>query len=151
MAWALPDPGQAPFQGQITQSVRVEGGSRSAEFIALLNSDHGVVTLAGLSPQGQRLVKLRWDRGGVAVEAEPAVAAHFDAVVALRDLVLARWPLAALQRTMEGSRWSLRLTPDQGRVLSLDNRIVEAVSPDGGTVAHLREGYRVLVRDLPSD
>lgn len=131
--------------------MRVEDGGRGAEFIALLNSDHGVVTLAGLSPQGQRLVKVRWDRGGVAVEAEPAVAAHFDAVLALRDLVLARWPLAALQRAMQGSRWSLRQTPDHGRALSLDGRVVEAVSPDGGTVAHLQDGYRVLVRDLPSD
>jgi hypothetical protein len=131
--------------------VRVEGGGRSAEFLALVDCEDGVVTLAGLSPQGQRLVKVRWDRHGLAVEADPSVAAHFDAVQALRDLVLARWPVAALEQAMRGSAWSLRQTPDQGRALSLDGRILVAVSPDGGTVAHLQEGYRVTVHDLPSD
>jgi hypothetical protein len=149
--WPLPDPALAPFQGQVEQAVRVDGGGRSAEFLALVDCERGVVTLAGLSPQGQRLVKVRWDARGMAVEADPAVAAHFDGALALRDLVLARWPVAALQRSMQGSRWALRQTPDQGRTLSLDGRIVVAVSPDGGTVAHLQEGYRVTVRALPAE
>jgi hypothetical protein len=133
------------------QSVRVDGGGRSAEFLALVDCEHGVVTLAGLSPQGQRLVKVRWDSHGVAVDEDPALAAHFDAVQALRDLVLARWPQAAIEQGLEGSAWSLRQTPDQGRALSLDGRIAVAVSPDGRTIAHLKDGYRVTVRDLPSD
>jgi hypothetical protein len=147
----MPDPAQAPFQGQQTQSVRVEGGGRSAEFVALVDCERGVVTLAGLSAQGQRLVKVRWDRGGVAVDADPAVAAHFDGAQALRDLVLARWPAAALEAAMRGGPWSFRQTPEQGRVLSLNGKISVAVSPDGRTISHLQEGYRVTVRDLPMD
>jgi|GEM_PF-3399838 hypothetical protein len=147
----MPDPGLAPFQGQRAQSVRLDGGGHSGEFVALVDCERGVVTLAGLSPQGQRLVKVRWDRGGMAVEADPAVAAHFDAAQALRDLVLARWPLAALQASMQGGPWSVRQTPEQGRVLSLNGKIMVAVSPDGGTIAHLQEGYRVTVHSLPTD
>ena len=116
-----------------------------------MDCERGVVTLAGLSAQGQRLVKVRWDRRGVVVDADPAVAAHFDAVQALRDLVLARWPAAALEASMRGGPWSFRQTPEQGRVLSLNGRIAVAVSPDGGTISHLQEGYRVTVRDLPRD
>jgi len=121
--------------------------------VALLAREGSTVTLAALSPLGQRLMKLTWDRQGVQCQVDPSVGAGFDAQQALRDLVFASWPPEALRAALVGGPWSAAFDPDGRRTLSCGGRIRLSVSgrtdsPQGQVLRHLPEGYSITVKEL---
>lgn len=151
--WPLPDPALAPFLGQRQQSVTLQRDGRSLALLAVLDHHGSTVTLVALSPLGQRLVKVTWDRQGVAVQTDPALGAGFDAQQALRDLVFASWPPGALTAALGAGPWHALFYADGGRDLSLGGRLRLQVrgrpsDPGGQRLLHWPEGYSITVRDL---
>lgn len=156
--WVLPDPGLAPFQGQLLQSVRVGKDGHDLEFLAVLAHVGDTVTLVALGPLGQRLLTLTWGPQGVKKELAPAVAAqlaagHFDPESALRDMVLATWPRASIEAALGAGPWSLRQDAQGRRELWCQGRRRVAVhdTPEGTLIEHEPEAYRVSVKTLPTE
>jgi hypothetical protein len=132
------------------QTLRVERDGRELPLLAVIETDGTTLTMAGLSPAGQRLVRIAWIDGHVDQVLDPALPAKFDGGAVLRDLVFAHWPDSSILAVLKGTRWSATFA-DSIRTLRLGNKPWLSVTPetgpdgDGLLVDHLAEGYRVRV------
>jgi hypothetical protein len=151
--WPLPKVADGPIRGNWVQTVRLERGGKELSLLAVIECDGTVLTLAGLTPAGQRLVRITWRDGAIGQESDPNLPAKVDGEAILRDLVLAYWPRASLDSALRGTGWSAAGS-DSARVLSARGRARVAVSPDtaaGGAgllIRHVREGYAVRVATM---
>jgi hypothetical protein len=173
--WPMPGPAAGPIRGNWVQTVRLERGGRELSMLAVIECDGTTLTLAGLTPAGQRLVRITWRDGRIEQESDPNLPAKVDGEAILRDMVLAYWPQAALDSALAGTEWTLAFA-DGSRTLSARGkaRVIAAheaatamaagavtaggtvpapgagVSRDPGSgdslsIRHVREGYVVHV------
>lgn len=151
--WPMPGPAAGPIRGNWVQTVRLERGGRGISLLAVIECDGSVLTLAGLTPAGQRLVRITWRDGRIEQESDPNLPAKVDGEAILRDLVLAYWPRAALDSALAGTEWSVAFA-DGTRTLSARGKARIAVAPaaratgaagDDLEIRHLREGYAIHV------
>jgi hypothetical protein len=154
--WPMPKPAAGPIRGNWVQTVRLERGGRELSLLAVIECDGTVLTLAGLTPAGQRLVRITWRDGRIEQESDPNLPAKVDGEGILRDLVLAYWPRSALDSALAGTEWSVAFA-DGKRTLSARGKARIAIEPeaaetagpaevgDGLRIRHLREGYVVHV------
>lgn len=148
--WPLPKVADAPFRGNWVQTLRLERDGREMPLLAVIETDGTTLTLAGLSPAGQRLVRIAWIDGHVDLDLDPNLPAKINGQAILRDVVFAHWPEASLDRVLKGTRWSAGFA-DSVRTLNLDGKTWLTVSPETGSdgdgllVDHRAEGYRVHV------
>ncbi len=146
--WPLPKPASGPIRGNWVQTVRLERGGKELSLLAVLECDGNILTLAGLTPAGQRLVRITWSEGRIEQESDPNLPAKVDGEAILRDLVLAYWPQAALDSALAGTEWSVAFS-EGARTMSARGkpRIVVAPGEAGEAlrIRHLREKYEVQV------
>jgi hypothetical protein len=166
--WPLPGPAVGPIRGNWVQTVRLERGGRELSLLAVIECDGTTLTLAGLTPAGQRLVRISWRAGGIEQESDPNLPAKVDGEAILRDMVLAYWPKAALDSALAGTEWTLAFAEGK-RTLSARGKARILVAPEASAAAgaadpspgadgsgdslsgdsisirHLREGYVVHV------
>ena len=153
--WPLPDPALAPFSGRIAQDVELRRGGRGVHFLAVLERQKNGVLMVGLSPLGQRLVRLRWTARGVDADLAPQAAPYLDPQAMLRELSFALWPPEALDAAFKNGLFHADFTPKR-RVLwqgSRERLLVGINEGPGGRVWTLglpgREAL-IRVRELPS-
>ncbi len=168
--WALPPVEAGVMTGRYVQSLRLERQGRTLELMAVIENDGNTFTLVGLSPMGQRLLRLTWSGGKVAQESDPNLPVHIDGEAILRDVVFANWPEAALRTVFADTRWRaafsgadrslawngrpwLSVRPDTGAAGPMENTDTAggAASTPGIVVDHLAEGYRVHVATVERD
>ncbi|HKP94982.1 MAG TPA: DUF3261 domain-containing protein [Fibrobacteria bacterium] len=172
-AWALPPLASGPPPGRWVQSLTLERRGRSLELVAVIENDGKTLTLAGLSPTGQRLVRISWTGGKVEQESDPNLPVRIDGESILRDVVFVNWPAPALAAVFAGTRWKARFD-GADRTLAWGGRPWLSVRPDtGGTegtaasgpgggnggdapvdrvvVDHVAEGYQVHVATVERD
>jgi Protein of unknown function (DUF3261) len=153
--WPMPGPAAGPIRGNWLQTVRLERGGRELSLLAVIECDGTALTLAGLTPAGQRLVRIDWREGRIEQESDPNLPAKVDGEGILRDLVLAYWPQAALDSALAGTEWSIAYAKGT-RTLSARGQARIAVAPESAGVSgaaagealrirHFREGYEVRV------
>ena len=148
--WPLPKVADAPFRGNWVQTLRLERDGREMPLLAIIETDGTTLTLAGLSPAGQRLVRIAWIDGHVDQETDPGLPAKIDGAAVLRDVVFAHWPDTSLQAVLKGTRWSAAFA-GATRTLNLGKRpwltVTAETGPDGDglLVDHKAEGYKVHV------
>ena len=148
--WPLPKVADGPIRGNWVQTVRLERGGRELSLLAVIECDGSALTLAGLTPAGQRLVRIVWHDGKIEQEADANLPAKVDGEGILRDLVLAYWPKASLDAALAGTGWTATVA-DGARTLSARGRIRVSIAPEaaeggeGLRIRHLREGYEVRV------
>jgi len=148
--WPLPKVADGPIRGNWVQTVRLERGGRELSLLAVIECDGAVLTLAGLTPAGQRLVRITWRDGRIDQEADANLPAKVDGEGILRDLVLAYWPRASLDSALAETDWKV-VFAEGGRTLSGGGRARIAVEPEaaeggeGIRIRHVREGYVVHV------
>lgn len=148
--WPLPKVADAPFRGNWVQTLRLEREGRELPLLAVIETDGTTLTLAGLSPEGRRLVRIAWIDGHVDQELDPSLPPRFDGTAVLRDVVFAHWPDSSLRAVLAGTRWSATIN-DSARTLRLGKREWLKVTPetgpdgDGLLVDHILEGYKVHV------
>ena len=148
--WPLPKVADAPFRGDWVQTLTLERGEKRLPLLAVIETDGDSLTLAGLSPMGQRLVRITWRDGKVDQEIDPNLPVKIDGEAILRDVVLAHWPAASLQAVLAGTPWRAEFTDPQ-RKLFLGKRAWVSIAPettpdgDGLLIDHVAEGFRVHV------
>jgi hypothetical protein len=152
-AWPLPSVADSPFVEARWQQLRLERDGRSLDLLAVLEPLEGGLQLAGLTPDGRRLLTLRWDALGFSADRSPGVPDFVDPGLVLRDLVLAHWPAESLRRALAGSAWDLEEDAAGGRRLLWYGRLHLELRPEPGgrRLLHPLEGYSVVVRDLEED
>jgi hypothetical protein len=151
--WALPKVGDGHIPSRWVQSVSLERDGRSLQLLAVIETDGKELTLVGLSPMGQRLVRITWADGKVAQEQDPNVPVHIDAESILRDVVFVNWPPESLQSVFAKTGWKAVFEGPR-RDLSWEGRPWLSVKPelDGSmTVDHLVEGYKVHVSTVEQE
>ncbi len=148
--WPLPKVAEAPFRGNWVQTLRLERGDREARFLAVIETDGDSLTLAGLSPMGQRIIRILWRDGKVIQEVDANLPVKIDGEAILRDVVFANWPPEALQAILAGTAWKAEFSGAQ-RKLMLGKRVWMTTAPEttpdgeGLLVDHVAEKYRVHV------
>lgn len=146
--WPLPQLASGPIRGNWVQTVRLERGGKELSLLAVIECDGKILTLAGLTPAGQRLVRITWSEGRIEQESDPNLPAKADGEAILRDLVLAYWPQSALDSALAGTEWSVAFS-EGARTLSARGkpRIIVAAGDTGEAlrIRHLREKYEVQV------
>ena len=158
-AWALPAVGTGPAPVRWVQSLTLAHQGKSMDLMAVIESDGKTFTLVGLSPMGQRLVRITWTDGKVDQESDANIPVPIDGEAILRDVVFVNWPEAALQTVFAGSHWKAGFQ-GANRTLSWKGRPWLSVRPDGAAgaegkpgvvVDHLVEGYQVHVKTVEED
>jgi hypothetical protein len=155
--WPLPDPALAPFSGQISQDVAVDDprGGSGVHFLSVLERQKDGLLMVGLSPLGQRLVRVRWTARGVDADLAPQAAPYLDPRAMLRELSFALWPPAALDAAFKGGPFHADFSPGR-RVLwqgSRERLVLETGHGRTGRIWTLRLPGReaeITVRELPS-
>jgi hypothetical protein len=132
--WPLPGPGAGPIRGNWVQTVKLERGGRELSLLAVIECDGTVLTLAGLTPAGQRLMRITWRDGRIEQESDPNLPAKVDGEGILRDLVLAYWPRAALDSALAGTEWSVAFSEGR-RTLSARGKSRIVIEPEAATPA----------------
>jgi hypothetical protein len=127
--WPMPGPAAGPIRGNWVQTVRLERGGRELSLLAVIECDGTTLTLAGLTPAGQRLVRIAWRDGRIEQESDPNLPAKVDGEAILRDMVLAYWPKAALDSALAGTEWTLAFA-DGSRTLSARGKARVIVAPE---------------------
>jgi hypothetical protein len=151
--WALPPVADAPFRGRWVQMLELERGGKRLPLLAVLEADGQKMVLVGLSPSGQRLLRITWTGQQVAADQDPSVPVKIEAEPILRDVVLANWPEAALKSALAGSPWTVDFDGPR-RTLRRGDAIWVTVAPEPGAgdeavlVDHKVEGYRVHVHTV---
>jgi uncharacterized protein DUF3261 len=153
--WPLPDPALAPFNGRISQDVELIRGGSDVHFLAVLDRQKDGVLMVGLSPLGQRLLRVRWTARGVDADIAPQAAPYLDAQAMLRELSFALWPPESLDAAFKNGPFHADCTPGR-RVLWQGNRerlVVGIHDGPGGrewTLGLTGQGAMIKVRALPS-
>jgi hypothetical protein len=147
----------APFSGQISQDVAVRDprGGNGVHFLAVLERQKNGLLMVGLSPLGQRLLRVRWTARGVDADLAPQAAPYLDPRAMLREISFALWPPQSLDAAFKNGPFHADFTPTR-RVLrqgSLERLVVEISYGPAGRVWTLRPPGReaeITVRELPS-
>ena len=150
--WPLPKVAAGPIRGNWVQTLLLERDGKDLRLLAVIESDGDSLTLAGLSPMGQRLVRITWRDGKVDQETDPNLPVKVDGEAILRDVVFANWPPEALQAVMAGTAWKPEFKGPE-RMLYMGDRLWQTAAPEalpdgegeGLLVDHVTEKYRVHV------
>lgn len=156
--WGLPGVGAGPAPVRWVQSLTLSHQGKSVDLMAVIESDGKTLTLVGLSPMGQRLVRITWTDGKIDQESDPNIPVHIDGEAILRDVVFVNWPEAALHTVFAGTHWRAGFA-GADRTLAWKGRPWLSVRPDsagadgkpGVVVDHLAEGYQVHVKTLEQE
>jgi hypothetical protein len=150
----LPDPTQAPFEGQKTQDVELRRAGGGVHFLAVLERRKDGVLMVGLSSTGARLLRLLWTKDRVDAEVAPQAAPYLKPRAMLDELSFALWPASALQSAFQGGPYRADISADR-RVLwqgSRERLVVERVDgPTGPQWLLTQPGIdaEIVVRDIP--
>lgn len=121
-SWCLRGPAELPDL-TLVQQVEARHSDRTERFIGQLEIKGSTLTLAALSPLGQRLFLLRDDGRRLRYEAYAPLAGRFEPGYVLADLQLAFWPLERLEPSLAAA--GLKLEERDGvRTLSRDGELV---------------------------
>lgn len=154
--WPLPDPMQAPFEGQKIQDVELRRAGRSVHFLAVLERRKDGVLMVGLSPTGTRLLRVLWTKDRVDAQVSPQAAPYLEPGAMLDELSFALWPASALREAFQGGPYRADVSAGR-RVLWQGTRqrlVVERVDGPAGPAWLLRRpgtDAEIAVRDLPPD
>ncbi|MGQ0700024.1 MAG: DUF3261 domain-containing protein [Panacagrimonas sp.] len=131
-------------------------GQQDVAFQCVVNVSPELLTLVGLSAQGQRLFGLRHDGNTLTAESSPQAPSQLDARRVLADLQLALWPLAALQQALANTSWQVAEPTPATRRLRRDGRLVAEVhygnaDPWRGRfwLSNFEFGYSLTVESQP--
>lgn len=104
--WSLPKVQDGPILGRWVQTLVLERDGKSMELLAVIESDGKELILVGMTPMGQRLVRIIWSDGKVDQETDLNIPVRIDGEAVLRDLVFANWPEETLRAVFAGTGWS---------------------------------------------
>jgi hypothetical protein len=165
-AWSLPPLAASPIHGRWVQRLTLMRGSHRLDLMAVIENDGSVFTLVGLSPFGQRLIRITWSQGCVHQETDPRIPVAIDGLAILRDVVVVHWPQQALQTVFANSDWRL-IVGDHSRILTWQGRPWLEIHTDLGepgepgdpgdptsrtvVINHVVEGYVVRVTTVERD
>jgi hypothetical protein len=159
--WSLPKPQDGPIQGRWVQTLVLERDGKSMELLAVIENDGKEIVLVGMTPMGQRLVRITWSDAKVDQETDPNIPVRIDGESILRDVVFANWPEDGLRAAFAGTGWSASFDGPV-RSLAWNGKPWLQVRPgpapkdsglssdslglgDPQIVDHIAEGYRILV------
>jgi hypothetical protein len=159
--WSLPKVQDGPIQGRWVQTLALEREGKSMELLAVIERDGGDIVLVGMTPMGQRLIRIRWSDGKVDQDTDPNIPVRIDGGSILRDVVFANWPEESLKAAFAGTGWSAGFDGPR-RTLAWNGKPwlevrPEPVPADTGRTAdsldlgdpqlvdHIAEGYRIRV------
>lgn len=148
--WHLPKDGSGLGAGRWLQSLTLEHKEKSIGLLAVIESDGKNLTLVGLSPMGQRLMRITWSEGKVQQETDPHMPVAIDGEAILRDVVLVNWPEEILWPLFAKTEWKVTFDGPK-RELYWGHRLWLSVKPDSFDgaksilVDHHAEGYKVHV------
>jgi uncharacterized protein DUF3261 len=157
--WELPPVSDCPFHGRWVQSLNIEHEGHVLTLMAVIESDGMMVTVVGLSPLGQRILRITWTQGKIAQETDPNITVPIDGSAILRDVVFAHWPVQALQKVFAHTDWQI-IQKKQARILlwhghpwmTVESLSIAAdASAESILVNHLIEGYQVRVTTVEND
>lgn len=125
-SWCLADASGLPAR-TVVQQVEAQYGEHSERFIGQLEfHGDGRLTLAALSPLGQRLFLLQYDGRRLDYQPFAPLAGRFEPAYVLADLELAFWPVERLRPSLRAA--GFELDEDQGvRRLSRDGALLASV------------------------
>ena len=145
---------------EVGQLVTVSHGDKAITVEARLSVKRDRVLMVAQDMLGQRLMTVRWDDAGVAVERSPNLPDSVSPQAILADLVAISWPAAAVQRALAGSGARLVEQPGQ-RVIMLGGRetLHATIGWPGGdgpgarwtgsmSYRNVRAGYTVSVQSV---
>lgn len=152
-AWCLQGVDALPMRDLLQQiEVRRPGGRE--RFIAQLELRPGRLSMAALTPLGQRLFVLIDDGKTLNYQPFAAVKDRFEPAYILADLQLAHWPLATLQASLAKAK--LSLTEHQGvRELRHGTTLLARVTQTAGAhwpaqieISHPERQYTLTITTL---
>lgn len=132
--WMLPGVEHSPIRGNWVQTLVLEREGRRLEVLAALECDGRAMTLVGLSPMGQRLVRITWEGGEVRTETDPNLPVKIDGEAILRDVVFVHWPEAALAAAFAETPWRATFEGPR-RTLAWKDRTWLVVTPEADSAA----------------
>lgn len=132
--WKLPGVEHSPIRGHWVQTLVVEREGRRLELLAAMECDGRTLTLVGLSPMGQRLVRITWEGGEVKTETDPNLPVKIDGEAILRDVVFVHWPEQALQAVFAETPWRATFAGPR-RTLAWKDRTWLLVTPETDAAA----------------
>lgn len=109
------------------QIVRGSYGDQETTFQCIVKVDSQGLAVIGLSAQGQRLFKLRYDGEKLDAESTALAPIALDLRRVLVDLQLALWPLDALQLGFAGTLWEVSEPAAQTRRLRRHGKLIAEV------------------------
>jgi hypothetical protein len=140
---------------EVAQLVTVTHGDKSITVDARVSVKRDRLLMVAQDMLGQRLMTVRWDDAGVAVERSPNLPDSVSPQAILADLVAIAWPADAVQRALAGSSARLVQQPGQ-RIVMLGRRETLHATigwPEGrwtGSMSYrnVRAGYTVSVQSV---
>jgi len=110
----------APFSA--LQDIRIQRGALDERLIAQLEVDAAGMSLAGLTPMGQKVLEARFDNDKAT--AESLAGDRFDARALLSLVQISAWPADSVRAGL-GADWTLDETPDLRRLLREGASVLE--------------------------
>jgi Protein of unknown function (DUF3261) len=144
--------------GRETEAVQLVSVSRDDKAISVevrLSVKRDRLLLVAQDMLGQRLMTVRWDDAGVAVERSPNLPDSVSPQAILADLVAISWPATAVQHALDSSGARLLEQAGQRVVILGDRETLHATIgwPEGrwtGSMSYrnVRAGYTVSVQSV---
>lgn len=148
----VPPLASLPASEPSTQHLVFEHGSERHQLLAVLRHDDRSLRMALLSPQGQRLLTLEQDDRGVRFLDGAVFDPPFSAQWLLERLSWSLWPVEQLQRSFQGSAWSVQQHAQGHDIYHRQQRVARITdSGDCHIVDDLQAGYRLYRTPLAPD
>jgi hypothetical protein len=145
--------------GRSVEALQVIHGAHGAQELAfqcVVEVRPQLLTVIGLSAQGQRVFSLRHDGEKLESESTAAAPAGLDPRRVLVDLQLALWPIAALKQSFAGTGWELSEPAPGTRRLRREGRLVAEVHYSGDDawrgrswLSNFESGYSLSIESRP--
>ncbi len=99
---------------RIVQEITAKWQDRQETLLCVLELDNQHIAIAGLSGDGISLFNVNYDGKKVAMDKSPLMPSSFSPEFMIKDLQLAYWPLAELQKRLP-KQWRLEADDKQRR------------------------------------
>ncbi len=118
---------------QASQQLLFTRDQQEHTLLAAITIESKQLRLLGLTPQGQRLIKIEFDGQKLHSEQSPLLPVEVPAQAVLQQIQLAYWPLLALQQHYR-KPWSVESSPCQRQLRLEGEPIITVTYPPAATV-----------------
>jgi hypothetical protein len=136
------------------QEIKAIWPGRQENLLCVLELDKRHIAIAGLSSDGVSLFNLNYDGNTVKLDKSPLLPASFSPELIVKDLQLAYWPLAELQKILP-AQWHLeignnyrRLFLNNQRLMDVDYLEPDATWPKTVSLTNHRYHYQLYIKTL---